>query len=229
MFERRSAGNGTKGPRYADWALLGTKDPRELLLIRRLPDRGKNQYTYYLCHAAEGRPATLTYFITIAGSRWPVETTFRTGKDAFGWDQSQARTWNAINRHTALTALAQLRTAAARAALTGCRVLPAAAPAVPGTAPVPEEPAVNPDDLQIHTGDAPLPATGGLPCPPGIPPITLSHAETSKITRLARDWKQGLLTRARLAFHLRWSAWRRRHQARARWHHYSARLAALAR
>jgi SRSO17 transposase len=83
VFEQRSAGNGTKGPRYADWALLGTKDPRELLLIRRLPDRGKNQYTYYLCHAAEGRPATLTYFITIAGSRWPVETTFRTGKDAF--------------------------------------------------------------------------------------------------------------------------------------------------
>jgi hypothetical protein len=228
VFERRSAGNGTKGPRYADWALLGTKDPRELLLIRRLPDRGKNQYTYYLCHAAEGRPATLTYFITIAGSRWPAETTFRTGKDAFGRDQSQARTWNAICPHTALTALAQLRTAAARAALTGCRVLPAAAPAAPCTAPVPEEPAVNPDDLQIHTGDAPLPATGGLPCPPGIPPITLSHAETSKITRLARDWKQGLLTRARLAFHLLWSAWRRRHQARARWHHYSARLAALA-
>jgi hypothetical protein len=227
VFEQRSAGNGTKGPRYADWALLGTKDPRELLLIRRLPDRGKNQYTYYLCHAAEGRPATLTYFITIAGSRWPVETTFRTGKDAFGWDQSQARTWNAINRHTALTALAQLRTAAARAALTGCRLLPAAAPAGPRTAPVREEPAVNPDDLQIHTGDAPLPATGGLPCPPGIPPIALSHTETSKITRLARDWKQGLLTRARLAFHLRWSAWRRRHQARARWHHCSARLAAL--
>ena len=135
VFEQRSAGNGTKGPRYAGWALLGTKDPREFLLIRRLPDRGKNQHTFYLCHAAEGRPATLTYFITIAGSRWPVETTFRTGKDAFGWDQSQARTWNAICRHTALTALAQLRTAAARAALTGCRALPAAAPAVPGTPP----------------------------------------------------------------------------------------------
>jgi len=77
----------------------------EFLLIRRLPDRGKNQHTFYLCHAAEGRPATLTYFITIAGTRRPVETTFRTGKDAFAWDQSQARTWNAICRHTALTAL----------------------------------------------------------------------------------------------------------------------------
>ena len=67
-----------------------------------------------------------------------METTFRTGKDAFGWDQSQARTWNAINRHTALTALAQMRTAAARTALAEGHVLPAAAPAAPDTAPVPE-------------------------------------------------------------------------------------------
>ena len=66
----------------------------------------------------------MTYFITIAGRRWPVETTFRTGKDALGWDQSQARTWDAINRHTALTALAQLRTAAIQAALTGAPPFP---------------------------------------------------------------------------------------------------------
>ena len=68
----------------------------------------------------------MTYFITIAGRRWPVEITFKTGKDTLGWDQSQARTWDAICRHTALTALAQLRTAAIRAALTGADVLPAA-------------------------------------------------------------------------------------------------------
>lgn len=58
VFERRSCGNGTKGPRYADWALLGTDGPLEFLLIRRLPDRGKNQYTFYLCHAPQGRPAS---------------------------------------------------------------------------------------------------------------------------------------------------------------------------
>jgi hypothetical protein len=58
VFEQRSCGNGAKGPRHADWALLATQDPGELLLIRRLPDREKNQYTFYLCHAAEGRPAT---------------------------------------------------------------------------------------------------------------------------------------------------------------------------
>jgi SRSO17 transposase len=223
-FERRSCGNGTKGPRYGDWALIATADPRELLLIRRLPDRDKNQYTFYLCWAPEGRPATMTYFITIAGRRWPVETTFRTGKDALGWDQSQSRTWDAINRHTALTALAQLRTTAIRAALSGTAVLPA----VPASRDTASQTAVNPADLQIYTGDAPLPARGGQPCPPGIAPIGLSAAEAARIERLARNRKAGLISTARLAFCLRWSAWRRRHQARARWHHYSTRLAAPA-
>jgi SRSO17 transposase len=224
VFERRSCGNGTKGPRYGDWALIATADPRELLLIRRLPDRDKNQYTFYLCWAPEGRPATMTYFITIAGRRWPVETTFRTGKDALGWDQSQSRTWDAINRHTALTALAQLRTTAIRAALSGTAVLPA----VPASRDTASQTAVNPADLQIYTGDAPLPARGGQPCPPGIAPIGLSAAEAARIERLARNRKAGLISTARLAFCLRWSAWRRRHQARARWHHYSTRLAAPA-
>ena len=54
VFEERSCGNGTKGPRYGDWALAGTADPREFLLIRRFPDRDKNQYAFYLCHAPEG-------------------------------------------------------------------------------------------------------------------------------------------------------------------------------
>jgi len=225
VFERRSCGNGTKGPRYGDWALIGTADPREFLLIRRFPDRDKNQYAFYLCWAPDGRPATLTYFITIAGRRWPVEITFKTGKDALGWDQCQARTWDALCRHTTLTALAQLRTAAIQAALAGADVLPAAPPAARTPAAV-SEPAVTDTDLQIYTGTAPLPARGRQPCPPGIPPIALSAAETTRIDRLARTWKAGLISLARLAFHLRWSAWRRRHQARARWHHYAARLAA---
>ena len=76
VFERRSCGNGTKGPRYGDWAMIATARPREFLLIRRL-DREKNPYTFYLCWAPEGRPATMTYFITIAGRRWPVEVGHR--------------------------------------------------------------------------------------------------------------------------------------------------------
>lgn len=224
VFEQRSCGNGEKGPRYADWALVATADPREYLLIRRLNSRDKNQYTFYLCWVPQGRPATMTYFVTIAGRRWPVETTFRTGKDAFGWDQCQARTFTALCRHTALAALAQVRAIAVRAALAGTITVPAAG----GPAQVSAHDTGDPADLRIYTGDAPLPVTSGQPCPPGIPPVRLSAAETIRIERLARDRKAGILTAARLAFHLRWSAWRRRHQARARWHHYSARLAALA-
>ena len=181
--------------------------PREFLLIRRL-DRDRNQYTFHLCWAPDSRPATMTYFITIAGRRWPVETTFRTGKDAFGWDQSQARTWDAINRHTALTALAQLRTAAVRAALAGAAVLPAAQ----NTPAAVSEPAVSPADLQIYTGTAPLPVQGSQPCRltsprSGCPPPRPPASSASPATRNA-----GLLTTARLAFRLRWSAWRRRHR-----------------
>src|SRR5262249_1695643 len=70
VFERRSCGTGTKGPRVSDWAMIATGRPRELLLIRRLLSR-PDQLTYYLCWAPEDRPATMTYFITIAGRRWP--------------------------------------------------------------------------------------------------------------------------------------------------------------
>ena len=107
----------------------------------------------------------MTYFITIAGRRWPVETTFRTGKDALGWDQSQARTWDAICRHTALTALAQLRTAAVRAALGG----PAAEPPPAAQHAAPASTATG-TDLRFCTGGAPLPVQAGQHCPPGIPP-----------------------------------------------------------
>lgn len=81
----------------------------------------------------------------------------------------------------------------------------------------------------IPLGDAPVPARGGQPCPRGIGLIKLSVAETARLTRLASRYTAGLISRARLAFALRWSARRRRHQAAARWHHYSARLAAAVR
>jgi len=80
----------------------------------------------------------------------------------------------------------------------------------------------------IPLGDAPVPVHARQPCPRKISPIRLSVAETARLARLAADYAAGLITRARLAFALRWSARRRRHQAAARWHHYSARLLALA-
>jgi SRSO17 transposase len=231
VFERRSCGNGSKGPRYSDWALTATGIDGQYLLIRRLISR-PDQYTFYLCWAPPDRPATMTYLITIAGRRWPVEETFKTGKDVFGWDQSQARTWNAICRHTALAALAQLRAAAVRAALTGSIQLSDPDPdpvTVPSSHTTPDslitpDDLISDDDLNIPLGDAPVPDRAGKPCPPGIAAIKLSIAETARLAHLATQYTTGLISRARLAFALRWSQRRRRHQATARWHHYGTRL-----
>jgi hypothetical protein len=233
VFERRSCGNGSKGPRYSDWALTATADPRQFLLIRRLISRPE-QYTFYLCYAPADRPATMTYFVTIAGRRWPVEETFKTGKDVLGWDQSQTRSFAGICRHTALAALAQLRQVAIRNALHGDITLPPA-PTAQDSGPAPDAPAddtnddhVDDTDLVIPLGEAPVPTHGGQSCPPDIGLIKLSIAETARLTRLAQQHAAGILTRTRLAFALRWSARRRRHQATARWHHYNTRLLAAA-
>jgi SRSO17 transposase len=229
VFERRSCGTGTKGPRLADWALTATASPRHFLLIRRLISR-PGQYTFYLCYAPHGRPATMPYFIVIAGRRWPVEETFKTGKDVLGWDQCQARAWDAGCRHTALAALAQLRQAAIRNALCGLIQLPPAggADSAPGGRGTDTDADVDDADLRIPLGDGPVPAYPGQPRPRRAGLIRLSIAETARLARLAADWAAGLLTQARLAFRLRWSAWRRRHQAIARWYHHAARLAAAA-
>jgi SRSO17 transposase len=225
VFERRSCGNGSKGPRYSDWAMTATGIKGQYLLIRRLIAR-PDQLTFHLCWAPPGRPATMTYFITIAGRRWPVEETFKTGKDVYGWDQTQARSWNGICRHTALAALAQLRAAAIRNALTGRIQLPGTGHDTSHTVGHSD---VSDADLLIPLGDAPVPVRGGQPCPPGIAPIRLSIAETARLAGLARQYAAGLISRARLAFALHWSLQRRRHQAIARWHHYSARLLAITR
>lgn len=62
---RRSCGNGSKGPRYSDWAMLATATAGQYLLVRRLLSR-PDALTSYLCWAPPHRPATTAYFITVA-------------------------------------------------------------------------------------------------------------------------------------------------------------------
>ena len=54
VFERRSCGTGTKGPRFSDWAMTATSTPGEHLLIRTLISR-LDQYTFDLCWALQDR------------------------------------------------------------------------------------------------------------------------------------------------------------------------------
>jgi hypothetical protein len=230
-FERRPCGMGSKGPRLFDWTLVATSDPRQVLLIRRLITR-PDQLAYFICHVPDPAKIRLPYLATIAGRRWPVEETFKTGKDVLGWDQSQARTHTSLHRHTVLTALAALRQVAARAQLTApARHQPPPPEPQPEPEPEPEpepgpvaEPSVDPADLRIPLGDSPVPARPDQPRPEDLGHIKLSVGEHRRLHALALAKAAGLLTATAEAFHLHWSRRRRRHQATARWHHYRRHL-----
>jgi hypothetical protein len=68
-----------------------------------------------------------------------------------------------------------------------------------------------------------LPATAG-DRPPGDDPglVKVSVPEARRLLRLATT----PMSRAARDLGYAWSRWRRRHQARARWHHYHAQLKA---
>jgi hypothetical protein len=226
-FERRSAGPGSKGPRYYDWALVATASPRHFLLIRRSTS-DPTPLAHFTCHVPEPTPATLSQLITIAGRRWPAEQDFQLGKSIIGWDTSQARTYHAYQRHTALSALALAYSAAAQAHTTALPTTPdSPLPADPPPA-IPTPPAAPLADTQateptIALGDASLPRHPDQPCPPGIGLIKLSVNETRRLINLLTN----AVTDHIKAFGLAWSTWRRRHQAIARWHHWRARLRTL--
>jgi SRSO17 transposase len=96
--EIRSAGTGSKSQRWYAWSWLTTASPRHHLLIRRHLKTGELAVHY--CFVPVTQPVTLTRLIRAAGLRWPVEESFRAGKDCFGLDESQVRLYDAIARHT---------------------------------------------------------------------------------------------------------------------------------
>jgi SRSO17 transposase len=124
-WTRRSAGAGSKGPRFYDWAWLadvGTDgdadanadadaDGWHSLLIRRNNTTG--ELAFYRCWT----PAQtgLAHLVRVAGIRWIVEEGFQAAKGQVGLDQHQVRQWQSWHRFTtlALAALAILAICAA--------------------------------------------------------------------------------------------------------------------
>jgi SRSO17 transposase len=213
-WETRSCGRGCKGHRDYQWAWLATASPRHYLLLRRsIAD--PSELAYFYCHAPADRPVSLAVLISVAGRRWPVEECHQQAKGQAGLDQHQVRLWQSFHRHTVLSmcALALLAIAAAR---------PAAAPLTPGAAAgdtVPDAAAAQPADW-ADTGILPASADEPPPEDPGL--VKVSVPEARRLLRLATT---PMTAAARQAGHA-WSRWRRRHQARARYHHYQARLRA---
>jgi SRSO17 transposase len=157
-WEIRSAGTGSKGERWYAWAWLGTASARHHLLVRRHLATGELAFHY--CYLPEGQPASPSRPARAAGLRWPAEEDFEFGKDCFGLDQSQARLYTAIARHTVLV-MAALAICAVTAALLRRRTdTQAPAPVLPD----------QPPPAEFGMTPLTVPETGRLltrPPPPG--------------------------------------------------------------
>jgi SRSO17 transposase len=106
-WQRLSAGEGAKGPRFYDWALLpyrgGAAGFRCALLVRRSIAKPE-EVTFYLTHAPEA--TTLDELVRVAGTRWSVESLFEQAKGEVGLDQYEVRSWIGWHRHITLAMFA---------------------------------------------------------------------------------------------------------------------------
>jgi SRSO17 transposase len=102
-----SCGDGAKGPRLYDWALIGTASGEHQLLVRRSlapGEKGELELAFFWCYAPPG--TTLAELVAVAGARWAVEDCFAEAKNETGLDRYQVRKWDAWYRHVTLSMLA---------------------------------------------------------------------------------------------------------------------------
>lgn len=112
-WQRLSAGDGAKGPRWYDWAwqplwrLQLTAEERaqgHWLLIRRSID-DPTDLAYFVVFAPRAT-TTLATVVRVAGMRWCIEGSFEAVKGECGLDEYEVRTWDAWHRHSTLALLA---------------------------------------------------------------------------------------------------------------------------
>ncbi len=108
-WQRISAGEGSKGPRIYDWALVELAESipeewqRQLLLRRSLDD--PKEIVAYRTFAPADTP--LSEFVRVAGTRWAIEDSFESAKGEVGLDQYEVRRWVSWYRHITLALFAQ--------------------------------------------------------------------------------------------------------------------------
>ncbi len=106
-WERHSAGAGSKGERWYDWAWLSLAETppggwRKWLLVRRSLDDG--ELAYYRVFAPEG--TLLEELVRVAGTRWTIEQCLEEAKGEAGLDQYEVRHWHSWHRQITLSLLA---------------------------------------------------------------------------------------------------------------------------
>jgi SRSO17 transposase len=114
-WRRRSAGAGAHGQREYDWARIELPcdvagRSRWVLARRSLSD---GEIAYYVCFGPTG--TSLDTLVRVAGTRWRVEESFKTGKGECGLDHYQVRKYDAWYRHVTLAMAAHAVLAVTRA------------------------------------------------------------------------------------------------------------------
>ncbi len=104
---RLSCGEGSKGPRYYDWASRRVNCPvagweRWTLCRRSLSD--PTDLAYYLVFVPAG--TSLDGVVRAAGRRWTIEEAIEQAKGEVGLDQYEVRSWRGWYRHITLSMLA---------------------------------------------------------------------------------------------------------------------------
>jgi SRSO17 transposase len=195
-WARLSAGEGTKGPRVAEWARVRTASTGEpgwarwFVARRGMDAAGEPEMTYFMAGAPEG--TTLEEIARAAGTRWSIETGFQTAKGEVGLDEYEVRSWHGWHRHITLAMLAHAYLTVMRA-----RGNDAEAAVLKGGATV---------ETDVTKGSDLVPLS--IPEVRRLLQVVLHPHDTA------------------LRFVLRWSLWRRRHQARAQRCHWRRSLAA---
>jgi SRSO17 transposase len=107
---RLSAGNGSKGPRWYDWAWwkMNAEVPQgwqAWIVVRRSISDPTDLVYYRVCAPQE---TTLEQIVLVAGQRWKVEEAIERAKGECGLDQYEVRSWTGWYRHVTLSLVAQL-------------------------------------------------------------------------------------------------------------------------
>jgi len=107
---RLSAGWGSKGPRFYDWAWwkMNAEVPegwQAWILVRRSISDPSEIVYYRVCAPKE---TTLQLIVQVAGQRWKVEEAIERAKSEGGLDQYEVRSWTGWYRHVTLSLVAQL-------------------------------------------------------------------------------------------------------------------------
>ena len=196
-WQRYSCGPGAKGQRFYDWAWIHLAEHEWVLARRSISDPA--EVAFYRCWAM--RTVSLPELVQVAGSRWSVEEVFQATKNEAGLDHYQVRKHTAWYRHITLAMVVHAHLA----------FLAADPPIERGGAIGGEreglatQGGLGPQEQSPHEGLS------------GHGPGELIELTVNEIRRLhAHYYRPDHLWRHRI----RWSRWRRRHQARARRCHY---------